>query len=156
MSVATGGNSRTETSVLFGSKAPREANFCRRLEHETGRWERARPWLPRRGRRSVWHAGLASLASTAVRSHPSTVAKCAAAAPAPSAPSFPVTLASLTSPPGGATRDVAMTVNQVLSGQVSRAVLRFDPNFDASVIDQPGGKWYAREIRASTQPMGTQ
>ena len=40
MSAATGGDSRTETSVLFGSNAPHQANFCRRLDHETGRWER--------------------------------------------------------------------------------------------------------------------
>jgi hypothetical protein len=42
MSAVTGGSSRMETCVLFGSNAPHEANSCRRLEHETGRWERAR------------------------------------------------------------------------------------------------------------------
>jgi hypothetical protein len=65
-------------------------------------------------------------------------------------------VAGLTVPPGGATRGITVTVNRVLSGQVSQAAPQFAGIFDASVIDQPGGRWYAGEIRASTQPMGTQ
>jgi hypothetical protein len=65
-------------------------------------------------------------------------------------------IASLTVPRGGATRDITVIVNWVLSGQVSQAAPQFAATYDMSVIDQPGGRWYVREIRASTQPMGTQ
>jgi hypothetical protein len=65
-------------------------------------------------------------------------------------------IASLTVPRGGTTRDITVTVNWVLSGQVSQAAPQFSASYDMSVIDQPGGRWYVREIRASTQPMGTQ
>jgi hypothetical protein len=65
-------------------------------------------------------------------------------------------IASLTVPRGGTTRDITVTVNWVLSGQASQAGPQFAATYDMSVIDQPGGRWYVREIRASTQPMGTQ
>jgi hypothetical protein len=67
-----------------------------------------------------------------------------------------VSIASLTVPPAGATRGIGVTVSWVVSGQVSRTVLQFAAIYDMSVIDRPCGRWYAREIRASTQPMGTQ
>jgi Conjugative transposon protein TcpC len=66
-----------------------------------------------------------------------------------------VSIASLTVPPGGATRDIAVTVSWVLSGQVSCIVMQFAAIYDMSVIDRPRRRWYAGEIRASTQPMGT-
>ena len=65
-------------------------------------------------------------------------------------------IANITVPPGGATRDITVTVNWVLYGQVSQAAPQLAATYDMSVIDQPGGRWYVREIRASTQPMGTQ
>jgi hypothetical protein len=65
-------------------------------------------------------------------------------------------IASITVPRGGATRQVTVTVNWVLYGQVSQAAPQLAATYDVSVIDQPGGRWYVREIRASTQPMGTQ
>jgi len=65
-------------------------------------------------------------------------------------------IANLTVPRGGATRHITVTVNWVLSGQVSQGAPQFAATYDMSVIDQPGGRWYVREIRASTQPMGTQ
>ena len=65
-------------------------------------------------------------------------------------------IASITVPPGGATRDITVTVNWVLYGQVSAAAPQLAATYDMSVIDKPGGRWYVREIRASTQPMGTQ
>ena len=65
-------------------------------------------------------------------------------------------IASITVPPGGATRDITVTVNWVLYGQVSPATPQLAATYDMSVIDKPGGRWYVREIRASTQPMGTQ
>ena len=65
-------------------------------------------------------------------------------------------IASITVPRGGATRQATVTVNWVLYGQVSQAAPQLAATYDVSVIDQPGGRWYVREIRASTQPMGTQ
>jgi hypothetical protein len=65
-------------------------------------------------------------------------------------------IANITVPPGGATRDITVTVNWVLYGQVSPAAPQLAATYDMSVIDKPGGRWYVREIRASTQPMGTQ
>lgn len=65
-------------------------------------------------------------------------------------------IASLTVSPGGATRDVTVTVNWVLPGQVSQAAPELAATYDLVVVEQPSGKWYVREIRASTQPMGTQ
>jgi len=65
-------------------------------------------------------------------------------------------VAGLTVPSGGATRGLTVTVNAELSGQVSQAAPQFAAIFDVSVIDQPRGRWYAGEIRASSQPMGTQ
>jgi hypothetical protein len=67
-----------------------------------------------------------------------------------------VSIAHITVPPGGATRDITVTVNWVLYGQVSQAAPQIAATYDLSVIDQPGERWYVREIRASTQPMGTQ
>jgi hypothetical protein len=65
-------------------------------------------------------------------------------------------IASITVPPGGATRDITVTVNWVFPGQVSDGVTQLATTYDMSVIDQQSGRWYVREIRASTQPMGTQ
>ncbi len=65
-------------------------------------------------------------------------------------------IASITVPPGGATRDITVTVIWVLPGQVSQAAPQLATTYDMSVVDQQSGRWYVREIRASTQPMGTQ
>jgi hypothetical protein len=58
---------------------------------------------------------------------------------------------SLQVPQGGATRDITVTVDWQLSGQA----VGFAATYDMSVVDQQGGRWYVKEIRASTQPMGT-
>jgi hypothetical protein len=60
-------------------------------------------------------------------------------------------LAGLYVPPGGATRDITVTVNWQLVGQPGG----FATTYDMSVTEQQGGKWYVGDIRASTQPMGT-
>jgi Conjugative transposon protein TcpC len=60
-------------------------------------------------------------------------------------------LAALYVPPGGATRDITVTVNWQLAGQPGG----FAATYDMSVTEQQGGKWYVGDIRASTQPMGT-
>jgi len=65
-------------------------------------------------------------------------------------------IASIAVPPGGATRDITVTVNWGFPGQVSGDVTQLATTYDMSVIDQQSGRWYVREIRASTQPMGTQ
>lgn len=65
-------------------------------------------------------------------------------------------IASLTVPRGGATRDIVVTVNWVLPNQVSQVAPQLAATYDMSVVEQQSGRWYVREIRASTQPMGTQ
>jgi hypothetical protein len=65
-------------------------------------------------------------------------------------------IASITVPPGGATRDITVTVNWVFPGQVRGGISQLATTYDMSVIDQQSGRWYVKEIRASTQPMGTQ
>jgi hypothetical protein len=42
------------------------------------------------------------------------------------------------------------------SGQVGTGMPRFGTSCDMSVVDQQSGRWYAKDIRASTLPMGTQ
>ena len=65
-------------------------------------------------------------------------------------------IASITVPHGGATRDITVTVNWTLPGQVRTGVATLVQSYDMTVIDQQSGRWYVKEIRASTQPMGTQ
>lgn len=65
-------------------------------------------------------------------------------------------IANITVPRGGATRDITVTVNWIFPGQVRAPASELATTYDMSVIDQPSGRWYVREIRASTQPMGTQ
>ena len=65
-------------------------------------------------------------------------------------------ITSLTVPRGGATRDIVVTVNWVLPDQVSQVAPQLAATYDMSVVEQQSGRWYVREIRASTQPMGTQ
>ena len=65
-------------------------------------------------------------------------------------------IASIAVPRGGATRDITVTVNWVFSGQLRGGVTELATTYDMSVIDRQSGRWYVREIRASTQPMGTQ
>jgi Conjugative transposon protein TcpC len=65
-------------------------------------------------------------------------------------------IASILVPRGGATRDITVTVNWVFPGQVRGGISELTTTYDMSVIDQQSGRWYVKEIRASTQPMGTQ
>ncbi len=65
-------------------------------------------------------------------------------------------ISSITVPPGGATRDITVTVNWVFPGQVRGSMTQIAATYDMSVIDQQSGRWYVKEIRAATQPMGTQ
>ena len=64
-------------------------------------------------------------------------------------------IAGIVVPQGGATRNITVTVNWTLPEQVRTGVPQLAQTYDMTVIDQQSGKWYVKEIRASTQPMGT-
>jgi hypothetical protein len=64
-------------------------------------------------------------------------------------------IASITVPRGGATRDITVTVNWMLPNQVRAVRAQLAETYDMLVVDQQSGRWYVRKIRASTQPMGT-
>jgi Conjugative transposon protein TcpC len=57
--------------------------------------------------------------------------------------------------PGGATRDTTATADRTIPDQVGPGSPTLVTSYDMSVIDQQSGRWYVRDIRASTQPMGT-
>jgi hypothetical protein len=54
-----------------------------------------------------------------------------------------------------AKRDITATASWPVTGQVGAGVPRLDANDDMPVIDQQSRRWYVKDIRASTQPMGT-
>jgi hypothetical protein len=64
-------------------------------------------------------------------------------------------IASLTVPPGGAARDITVTVDWTLPVQAGAGAPGLATTYDMSVVDQQTGRWYVKDIRASTQPMGT-
>jgi hypothetical protein len=47
-------------------------------------------------------------------------------------------------------------VDWMLPGQVGLGTARLATTYDMSVVDRQSGRWYVEDIRASTQPMGTQ
>ena len=53
----------------------------------------------------------------------------------------------------GRVRQRDMTVTVRTSGSRTGGRLA---TYDMSVVDQQSGRWYVKDIRASTQPMGTQ
>jgi hypothetical protein len=57
----------------------------------------------------------------------------------------------LYAPDGG----LVVTVNRAIPWQVGTGVPRLATTYDMSVVDQQSGRWYVKDIRASTQPMGT-
>jgi hypothetical protein len=58
-------------------------------------------------------------------------------------------------PQGGAARDITVTVHWAVPGQADTGTPRLTTTYDMSVVDQQSGRWYVKDIRASTQPMGT-
>ena len=64
-------------------------------------------------------------------------------------------IASLSVPAGGDTREITVTVNWQLPSQAGSNPAQLSTTYDMVVVQQ-SGKWYVKEIRASTQPMGTQ
>lgn len=65
-------------------------------------------------------------------------------------------IVSVDVPRGGVTRDITVTVDWMLPGQVGLGTARLATTYDMSVVDRQSGRWYVEDIRASTQPMGTQ
>jgi hypothetical protein len=65
-------------------------------------------------------------------------------------------IASISVPEGGATRDITVTVNWLFPGTGAQGAGQLSAIYNMSVVDQQNGKWYVKDIRASTQPMGTQ
>ena len=65
-------------------------------------------------------------------------------------------ITSLQVPQCGATRKITMNVSFVTLGHVEAGMARHATSCDMSVVDQQSGRWYAKDIRASTLPMGTQ
>lgn len=65
-------------------------------------------------------------------------------------------IGNIVAPQGGATRHITVTVNWLLPGQAKQGPAQITTTYDMSVVDQQSGKWYVEDIRASTQPMGTQ
>jgi hypothetical protein len=62
----------------------------------------------------------------------------------------------LQAPQCRATRNITMTVGLATPWQVGTRAARLATSCDMSVVDQQSGRWYLKDIRASTQPMGTQ
>jgi hypothetical protein len=55
-----------------------------------------------------------------------------------------------------ATRATMAAAAQTVPAQVGTGASRLATTYDMSVVDRQSGRWYVKDIRASTQPMGTQ
>jgi len=53
-------------------------------------------------------------------------------------------------PPGGATRNITVTVIWQLTGQAAAKAAKLEMTYDMTVVEQ-SGKWYVEDIHASTQ-----
>jgi hypothetical protein len=60
-------------------------------------------------------------------------------------------LAALQVPPGGATREITVTVIWQLPGQASAGITKLEMAYRMSVVDLQSGKWYVNEISAATE-----
>jgi hypothetical protein len=63
-------------------------------------------------------------------------------------------IASLQVPPGGATRQITVTVIWQVPGQGEPEVTKLAMAYGMSVVDLQSGKWYVNEISASTEAVG--
>jgi hypothetical protein len=69
-------------------------------------------------------------------------------------------ISALHVPPGGATRQITVTVIWQLSGQPGAAAgnlgmaSKLEMTYGMSVVDLQSGKWYVKEIGASTEAVG--
>lgn len=60
-------------------------------------------------------------------------------------------ITSLQVPPGGATRQITVTVIWQVPGQASAGVTKLEMSYGMSVVDLQTGKWYVNEISAATE-----
>jgi len=63
-------------------------------------------------------------------------------------------IASLQVPPGGASRQITVTVIWQVPGQGESGVTKLVMAYGMSVVDLQSGKWYVNEISASTEAVG--
>jgi hypothetical protein len=64
-------------------------------------------------------------------------------------------ITALRGPQGGSARDIRVTVSGT-PGEAGAVGSRLAANYDMVVVDPQSGRWYVKDIRASTQSMGTQ
>jgi hypothetical protein len=60
-------------------------------------------------------------------------------------------IAALQVPPGGATRQITVSVIWQLPGQASAGITKLEMAYRMSVVDLQSGKWYVNEISAATE-----
>lgn len=63
-------------------------------------------------------------------------------------------IAGLQVPPGGATRQVTVSVIWQLPGQAPAGLTKIEMAYRVSVVDLQSGKWYVNEISAATEAVG--
>jgi hypothetical protein len=63
-------------------------------------------------------------------------------------------IAGLQVPPGGATRQITVTVIWQLPGQASAGITKLEMAYRMSVVDLQSGKWYVISISAATEAVG--
>jgi len=63
-------------------------------------------------------------------------------------------IAGLAVPPGGAIRQITVTVIWQLPGQASAGITKLEMAYRMSVVDLQSGKWYVNEISAATEAVG--
>jgi len=63
-------------------------------------------------------------------------------------------IAGLQVPPGGATRQITVTVIWQLPGQASAGITKLEMAYRMSVVDLQSGKWYVNEISAAIEAVG--
>ena len=63
-------------------------------------------------------------------------------------------IAGLQVPPGGATRQITVSVIWQLPGQASAGITKLEMAYRVSVVDLQSGKWYVNEISAATEAVG--
>jgi len=65
-------------------------------------------------------------------------------------------IAGVVVPAGGATRQISVTVIWQLAGQDESGVTKLAMTYGMSVVELQSGKWYVKEVSASTEAVGAQ
>ncbi len=63
-------------------------------------------------------------------------------------------IAALVVPSGGTARQIVVTVIWQLAGQAGEDVAKLEMTYRMSVVDLQSGKWYVKEVSASTEAVG--